>query len=142
MPPLHASQPFSRHSQHRLLTSLPCPALPWIVLLPCREEEEEEGAAEEQQAEDGEGAGGSSREGTPAAAAAQAGSKRGGKGGKEGGAGTGLEVGGADVDMEKYQCQATITVPVSAPKLLMRETVERLAAETNVRGIPGAGPCV
>lgn len=44
----------------------------------------------------------------------------------------------AGVDREQLSCEAAITVPLDCPKLLMRELVEKVAAETIMRGVPGA----
>ena len=41
------------------------------------------------------------------------------------------------VDEDRLTCEAAITVPLNCPKLLMREIVEKVAAETIMRGIPG-----
>ncbi len=41
------------------------------------------------------------------------------------------------VDEERLLCEVAITVPLSCPKLLMREIVEKVAANTIMRGVPG-----
>lgn len=43
----------------------------------------------------------------------------------------------AGVDRDALTCEAAITVPLDCPKLLMRELVEKVAAETIMRGVPG-----
>ncbi|PSC74762.1 beta and beta-prime subunits of DNA dependent RNA-polymerase [Micractinium conductrix] len=48
----------------------------------------------------------------------------------------GLET-GLEVDEGALQCEVAITVPLDCPKLLMREIVEKVAAETIMRGVPG-----
>ncbi|GLC72049.1 hypothetical protein PLESTF_001198600 [Pleodorina starrii] len=42
-----------------------------------------------------------------------------------------------DVDYERHTCSLSITLPLSSPKLLMLEIVERVAAITLVRSTPG-----
>ncbi|KAG2439375.1 hypothetical protein HXX76_004732 [Chlamydomonas incerta] len=42
----------------------------------------------------------------------------------------------ADIDYKNYTCSLTITLPLSSPKLLMLEIVERVAAVTLVRSTP------
>ncbi|KAI3425875.1 hypothetical protein D9Q98_007848 [Chlorella vulgaris] len=68
-------------------------------------------------------------------AAAAASPASGAKGGKRGAAG-GLES-SAGVDDERLMCEVSITVPLDCPKLLMRELVEKAAADTIMRGVPG-----
>ncbi|EFJ45495.1 hypothetical protein VOLCADRAFT_105949 [Volvox carteri f. nagariensis] len=42
-----------------------------------------------------------------------------------------------DVDYDRHTCSLTVTLPLSSPKLLMLEIVERVAAMTLVRSTPG-----
>jgi hypothetical protein len=44
------------------------------------------------------------------------------------------------VDDERLMCEVSITVPLDCPKLLMRELVEKAAADTIMRGVPGDLP--
>ena len=83
-----------------------------------------EGGAEGEEGE-GEGA-----EASPSPAPASA-AKRGSKGSG------GLEATQAGVDPEQLSCEVSITVPLDCPKLLMREIVEKVAADTIMRGVPG-----
>ena len=46
-----------------------------------------------------------------------------------------------DVDEAVYACEVVVTVPLDAPKLLMREIVERVAAGTIMRGIKDITKC-
>ncbi|KAL4436829.1 hypothetical protein ABPG75_003968 [Micractinium tetrahymenae] len=57
-------------------------------------------------------------------------------GGSKMGKGPGLET-GMGVDEAALACEVAITVPLDCPKLLMREIVEKVAAETIMRGVPG-----
>jgi hypothetical protein len=41
------------------------------------------------------------------------------------------------VDPDQLSCEVSITVPLDCPKLLMREIVEKVAADTIMRGVPG-----
>lgn len=82
--------------------------------------EEQLGAGGEAEGEEGEG--------TPGPGA------RGGSGRK--GKAAGLET-GMDVDEAALACEVAITVPLDCPKLLMREIVEKVAADTIMRGVPG-----
>lgn len=47
----------------------------------------------------------------------------------------------ADVDDASCVCRAVITVPLDAPKILMRELAEKVAAETIVRGVKDVAKC-
>ncbi|GFR43873.1 hypothetical protein Agub_g5002 [Astrephomene gubernaculifera] len=49
----------------------------------------------------------------------------------------GAAAGSADVDYQNHTCSLTIILPLSSPKLLMLEIVERVAANTLVRSTPG-----
>ncbi len=82
--------------------------------------EEQLGAGGEEEGEEGEG--------TPGPGA------RGGSGRKSKAAG--LET-GMDVDEAALACEVAITVSLDCPKLLMREIVEKVAADTIMRGVPG-----
>jgi DNA-directed RNA polymerase I subunit RPA1 len=46
-----------------------------------------------------------------------------------------------EIDEAAYACEVVVTVPLDAPKLLMRELVERVAAGTVMRGITGISKC-
>lgn len=46
-----------------------------------------------------------------------------------------------EVDEDSYACEAVVTVPLDAPKLLMRELAERVAAGTTMRGLSGISKC-
>lgn len=48
----------------------------------------------------------------------------------------------AGVDRDALTCEAAMTVPLDCPKLLMRELVEKVAAETIMRGVPGEAAMV
>jgi len=74
--------------------------------------------------------------------------------GEEGGVGSGNDVkkstaadatGGVEaseeIDEAAYACEVVVTVPLDAPKLLMREIVEGVAANTVMRGISGIAKC-
>ena len=60
--------------------------------------------------------------------------------GKRGAAG-GVETSAGDVDEAAYACEVVVTVPLEAPKLLMRELVERVAATTIMRGVKNIARC-
>jgi DNA-directed RNA polymerase I subunit RPA1 len=59
--------------------------------------------------------------------------------GKKGGGGGGAPAG--DVDEAGFTCVAVVTLALDDPKLLMRELVERVAAATVMRGVPGIAKC-
>lgn len=62
---------------------------------------------------------------------------RGGKAGPSGKGGADNTPLAAGIDEQHYRCEVTVVLPLSAPKLLMLELVERVAAATIVRCIPG-----
>ena len=41
------------------------------------------------------------------------------------------------VDPVRFRCEALVTLPLDCPKLLIRELVERVCAQTNVRAVTG-----
>ncbi|GLI64445.1 hypothetical protein VaNZ11_007716 [Volvox africanus] len=53
------------------------------------------------------------------------------------GAPTGDTRADSDIDYERHTCSLSITLPLTSPKLLMLEIVERVAAVTLVRSTPG-----
>ncbi|KAL4526208.1 hypothetical protein Ndes2437B_g07463 [Nannochloris sp. 'desiccata'] len=57
-----------------------------------------------------------------------------------GGASGGVEA-SEEIDEAAYACEVVVTVPLDAPKLLMRELVERVAAGTVMRGVSGITKC-
>lgn len=95
------------------------PAHPCMLPSPAPAEEQP-GAGGEEEGEEGEG--------SPA--------PRGGGGSGRRGKAAALET-GLGVDEAALACEVAITVPLDCPKLLMREIVEKVAAETIMRGVPG-----
>jgi DNA-directed RNA polymerase I subunit RPA1 len=61
-------------------------------------------------------------------------------GGTSGGGTSGVEA-SEEIDEAAYACEVVVTVPLDAPKLLMRELVERVAAGTVMRGVSGITKC-
>ncbi len=45
------------------------------------------------------------------------------------------------IDSENYRCEAKVTLPLDGTKLLIRDMVERVCANVNVRAVPGALRC-
>jgi DNA-directed RNA polymerase I subunit RPA1 len=45
------------------------------------------------------------------------------------------------IDKSAMMCELSVSVPVDAPKILMREIVEKISATTIMRGIPGISKC-
>lgn len=89
-------------------------------------------------ADDAEGDDDDDEEEGPAASKAKAVKGKKGKAASGGGSGV-CSVSGADtgVDYSAHECRVTISLPLSAPKLLMLEVVERVAAAVTVRATPG-----
>jgi len=61
--------------------------------------------------------------------------------GAGGGGATGHVEASEEIDEAAYACEVVVTVPLDAPKLLMRELVERVAAGTVLRGVNGITKC-
>lgn len=94
----------------------------------------------------------SGRDTTTGKGAPAAGAKAAGKGGKGGATGKASRSNGEGytgagsfedfgIDRAKFSCELSLTLPLSAPKLLMLEIVERAAAKALVRTTRGIDKC-
>ena len=103
------------------------------------EEEEEEEEQQQQQQEEqapaskGKAAGKGKKKKGAAAGASPAKGKKGARGGEDG------VRADSHVDADSFTCEASIAVPLNAPKLLMLRLVEAAAADALLRATPGEG---
>ena len=103
-----------------------------------QDEEEEEGEAQQQQQQEGAPTGrgkaagkGKKSKGAAAGGGSPARGRKGAKGGEDG------VRADAHVDADAFACEASIAVPLNAPKLLMLRLIEQAAADSLLRATPG-----